>query len=103
MLDENPVLDTNDVCRNPVYRRTKARESPVEDHEILLGDDHSRFIFQCWWNALYEIKESIATRFCVSAMLDAIGRPIALSSYVVTLIEQSIERLKDKRFVSCNL
>src|SRR5258707_15106815 len=35
----------------------------------------------------------------MGAVLDVIGRPIALSSCVVPLVEQCVERFKHKRFV----
>jgi hypothetical protein len=35
----------------------------------------------------------------MSAVLDIVGRPIALSRCVVPLIEQRIESLKDQRFI----
>src|SRR5713101_8553035 len=50
-------------------------------------------------NVLNEIEQAIATRRDMSAMLDVVGRPITLSCFVVTLIEERVEGFKDKCFV----
>src|SRR5216684_6088897 len=44
MLDQKAVLDANNVCGNPIHRSTEAAKSPVNDHEVTLGDDRSRFV-----------------------------------------------------------
>src|SRR6202011_403398 len=41
----------------------------------------------------------IANRRDMSAMLDVVGRPVTFSCFVVTLIEERVERFQDKRFV----
>src|SRR5208283_4538640 len=60
---------------------------------------HSRLILQRRGDALYQIEQAFASGRDVSAVLDVVGRPEALSCYVVTLIEQCVECLEDKRLV----
>src|SRR5258708_6239766 len=50
MFDQKVVLDTNNVCGNPIHRSTEVAKSPVNDHEVTLGDDRSRFVPQRGWN-----------------------------------------------------
>src|SRR5580765_1028179 len=96
MLDQDPVLYAKNVRCNPVHRLAEARKSPVHDHKIFIGQNHSSFILQRWRDALDEIKQAVATGRDMSAVLNVVGRPIALSRYVVTLIEQCIESFKHK-------
>jgi hypothetical protein len=99
MFDQKAVLDTNNVCGNPIHRSTEVAKSPVNDHEVTLGDDRSRFVPQRGWKALDELEESFSAGFNVSAVLDVVRGPISFSRYVVTLIEQRVESFKDKRFI----
>ena len=68
-------------------------------HKITFSHDYPRLILQRGRDALDEIEQAVATRLDMSAVLDVVGRPIARSRYVVTFIEQGVERFKDKRFV----
>src|ERR687892_83784 len=99
MLDQNPVLDANDVGCNPVHRLAEARKPSMDDYEISIGHNRSRFILQYWRGTLYEVEQALTTRRDVSTMLYVFGRPIALSRHVVTLVEQCIESFEDKCFV----
>ena len=99
VLDQNPILDSEDIGGNPVHRLAEARKSPVYDHKIFIGYNHSRFILQRWRDALDEIEQAVATGRDMSAVLDVVGRPKALGRYVVPLIEKRVESFKDKRFV----
>src|SRR6267143_3648403 len=49
---------------------------------------------------LDQIEETIAAGLDMSAVLDVVGRPVALSRHIVSLIEQRIEGFQDKRFVA---
>jgi hypothetical protein len=71
----------------------------VHNHKVIFGNNSSRFILQRRRDAFYEIEQTVATGLDMSAVLDLVGRPIALSRCVVPLIEQRIESLKDKRFI----
>jgi len=71
----------------------------VNDHEVTLGDDRSRFVPQRGRKVLDELEESFSAGFNVSAVLDVVRGPISFSRYVVTLIEQRVESFKDKRFI----
>src|SRR5260370_35270103 len=99
MFDQKAVLDTNNCCGNPIHRSTEVAKSSVNDHEVTLGDDRSRFVPQRGWKALDEIEESFFAGFNVSAVLDVVRGTISLGPCVVALIEQRVESLKDKRFV----
>src|ERR1700730_7611558 len=44
MLDQKAVLEANNVCGNPIHRSTEVAKPPVNDHEVTLGDNHSRFV-----------------------------------------------------------
>src|SRR5260370_27546393 len=99
MLDQNAILDANDVRRNPVHELAEARESAVHDHEIIFGNNRSRFIPERGREALYEIEQTVAAGLDMSAVLDIVGRPIAFCGRVVPLIEERVESLQDKRFV----
>src|SRR5713226_6781791 len=99
MFDQKAVLDTNNVCGNPIHRSTEVAKSPVNDHEVTLGDNRSRFVLQRGWKALDELEESFSAGFNVSAVLDVVRGPISLGPCVVALIEERVESFKDKRFI----
>jgi hypothetical protein len=88
MLDENAILDAENVGRNPVGRLAKARKSPMKDHKISLCHNHSRFIPQSLWQAFDESEQAFASGRDVSAVLDIVGRPEALSRGVIAFVEQ---------------
>src|ERR1700680_326493 len=46
MLGQNAIGEAHDVRRNPVHRSAITRESPVYDHEIAFGNDHTRFVLE---------------------------------------------------------
>jgi hypothetical protein len=46
VLDEKPALDPKDVRRDPVDGSSESREPPVDDHDIPIGHDHPRLVFQ---------------------------------------------------------
>ena len=94
MLHENAIPDPNDVCRNPVYRLSKARKSPVHNYELSVSNDGSWFVPQGRRNALDETKQTLAPRFDVRAVLDVLGGPKALRCLVIPSVEQRIERLE---------
>ena len=98
MFGEHAVCYTQDIRSNPASV-TEPRESSVNHHEISFSHDHSRLIFQRRGDALDQIEQAFASGRDVSAVLNVVGRPETLSCYVVALIEQCVECLKDKRFV----
>ena len=44
MLDKDSVLNAQNICGNPIHRSTEAAKSPVNNHEVTLGDNRSRFV-----------------------------------------------------------
>src|SRR5258706_459703 len=95
VFDQNSVLDTEDVRRNPIRRPAQSRESPVDDDEIAIGRNHPRFILERRWTTFNEVKESVAARLDMGAVLNVVRRPISLGLGVIPPIEQRIERLED--------
>src|SRR6266851_4591734 len=77
----------------------KPLNRPCTIHEVSLGHDRSRFVLQRGRKALDEIEQTLTTRCDMSAMLDVVGRPVALSRRVIALVEEGIERLKDNRLI----
>src|SRR6266403_1742611 len=71
----------------------------MNDHELPFSHNEPRLVLQRRRDTLYETEKAFTTRLDVSAMLDVVGRPIALSRSVVALVEQRIERFEDERFV----
>src|SRR5437870_1038374 len=103
MLHKDSVLNAHDICGNPVHREAEVRKSPVHDHEVSLGHNHSRFVLQRWWDALDEVEQTLTTRCDMSAVLNVVRRPESLRSRVVALVEQRVECLQIQRLVSCFL
>jgi hypothetical protein len=50
----------------------------VDNHQNFGGNNHSRLILQCCRHALDQVKQALAARPNVCAMLDVFGRPIPL-------------------------
>jgi len=44
MLDKDAVLNAQNICSNPIHRSTEAAKSPLNNHEVTLGDTRSRFV-----------------------------------------------------------
>ena len=85
MLDKDSVLNAHNICGNPIHKRTETAKSPVHDHQVSLSNDHSWLIPERWREALDEVEQALTTGSDVRAVLDVVGRPIALSSCVVPL------------------
>src|ERR1700732_2946200 len=71
----------------------------MHNHKIPFGHYRSRFVLEFRRHGLNEIEKAFATRFDMSAVLNVVGRPIALGRRIVPLVEQCVEGLKDKLFV----
>src|SRR5882724_10885362 len=96
MLDEDPILDPENVRRDPVHGCPEPRKPPMNDDEVAIGHDRPGIVFQRRRHALDEVEEALAARSDVRAVLDVGGRPVALSRDVVSLVEQGIEGLEDE-------
>src|SRR5580765_3220445 len=46
VLDQNPVFDSKNVRCNPVDGQAEMRKSSVNDYEVFLSHDRSRFVLQ---------------------------------------------------------
>src|SRR5260370_11614644 len=99
MLDKHSVLNAHNICGDPIHRSTETAKSPVHDHKLSLSHDRSRLVLQRWWNALDEIEQTFTTRCDMSAVLNIVRRPVALSRRVIALVEEGIERLKENRLI----
>src|ERR1700730_18732389 len=78
VLNQDSVFHTDNVCRDPVHRQPNAREPAMDDDEDSLRYDYSRIIPERRRGALDQVKETVAARLNVSAMLNVVGRPEAL-------------------------
>jgi len=79
VFDENSIQDAEDIRRDPALWPAMSREASVDDHEVPLGHDHAGLIFQRRRNVLDQTEETIAAGLDMSAVLDVVGRPVALS------------------------
>src|SRR5262249_40021451 len=61
VLDENPVLDPQDVCSDPVRRGTEPRETAVDDDEVALSHDEAGLVLQRRREAPDEVEEALAS------------------------------------------
>src|SRR5262249_14449347 len=69
--------------------------SPVNNHEVSVGDNRAGLILERRRKAFNQIEQSIAARRDVSAVLDIVRRPKFLSRGVVTFVEQRVEGLQN--------
>src|SRR5438093_8724219 len=46
VLDQHAIFDAKDVRCNPVHGLPEAGKSPVDDHQVVLGHNHARFILE---------------------------------------------------------
>src|SRR6202047_2568625 len=99
MLDEDPILDAEDVRRDPVHGCPEPRKPPMNNDEVAISHDHPGLVFQRRRHALDEVEEALAAGSDVRAVLDVYGRPVALSRAVVSLVEQGIEGLEYERLI----
>src|SRR4051812_20427494 len=94
MLNEDPVLDPKNVCRDPIHRYPEPRKPPVNDDEVAVSHNHPVLVFERRRHALDEVEEAFAAGSDVRAVLDIGGRPVAFSHDVISLVEQGIEGLE---------
>ena len=71
MLDKDPILDPEDVRRDPVHGRPESGEATMHHDEVAVSYDHARFVFQRRRHALDEVEEALAAGSDVRAVLDA--------------------------------
>src|ERR1700682_4627057 len=72
VLDEQPVLETNNIGGDPVHRRAKARETAMDNHEISPGEDDACLILQRGWIAFDEIEQALSARLNMIAVLNVV-------------------------------
>jgi hypothetical protein len=72
----------------------------MNDHEVPVGHDQAGLISQRRREAPDQIEETVAAGLDMRAVLDVVGRPVAISRHIVSLIEQRIEGFQDQRFVA---
>jgi hypothetical protein len=92
VLYEHAIGNADDVGCDPVPWSPIARKSAVDDHEILIGENHTGFIPQRRRHAPDQTEQSLASRWDVGAVLDVVRRPEPLGGLVVPLIEKRVER-----------
>src|SRR6267154_3758757 len=99
MLNKDSVLNAHDICGDPVHWEAEVRKSPVHDHEVSLGHNHSRFVLQRWRDALDEIEQTRTTKCDMSAVLNVVRRPESFCDRIVTFVEERVERFQDEGLV----
>src|SRR5438132_13561684 len=99
MLHKDSVLNAHDICGNPVHREAEVRKSPVHDHEVSLGHNHSRFVLQRWWGALDEVEQTLTTRCDMSAGLNEVRRQESFCRSIIEIVEERVDLFQDKSCV----
>ena len=87
VLLENPVLDAKDVSSNPIHSRTTTAEASVNNDVVPFSHDQTGLVLQCGRSAADQIKQAIAARLNVSAILNVVRRPEPLGGRVIAPIE----------------
>jgi len=44
MLGKDSILNAQNICGDAIHRSTEAAKAPVNNHEVALGDNSSRFV-----------------------------------------------------------
>ena len=65
---EDPVLDPEDVCRNPVHGRPETGEATMHYHEVAVSYDHALFVFQRRRHALDQVEQPLPAGCDVPAL-----------------------------------
>src|ERR1700733_7387342 len=99
MFGKDSVLNTHNICGNLIDLSAETAESSLHDHDVSLSHDCSRFILQRWGDALDKIEQTLTAGCDMSAVLNLVGRPEALSGCIVTPVEQSVEGFENKSFI----
>src|SRR5580692_2093002 len=99
MLREFPGFDTHNIGGNPISSSTEITKSPVHDYEVSFGHDRSRFVLQCWRDALDEIEQTFTTGCDMGAVLDVFRRPESFRGCIGALVEECVERFQDEGLV----
>jgi hypothetical protein len=94
VFHENSILDAKNVCGDPIDGLAEAGESAMNDNEISICHNCARLIPERGRKTFDEVKESLAPRLDVSAVLDVVGRPISLGLGVISFIEERVEGLE---------
>src|ERR1700733_9554847 len=99
VLHEDAILDAHNIGGNPIHRKPEVTKSSVYDDQITFGHNCSRFVFECWRSALYQLKQTLTTGSDVSAVLNVFRRPESLRCRVVALVEKRVEGPEHQRLV----
>src|SRR5580704_5445112 len=99
VLNQDSVFHADNIRRNPVDRQPETRETAVDDDDVSLRYDYSRLIPEGGRNALDQVEETVTARLNVRTVLNVVGRPEALRSGIISLIEQGVEGLQDNRLI----
>src|SRR5258708_24058858 len=78
VFDQNSVLDSQNVRRNPIHWQAEARKSTVNDDKILVGHNQPRFILQRWRDTFDSVKQTVPAGGAMRPVLDIYARPILL-------------------------
>lgn len=99
MFDEHIIVQAHDICHDPTSRRSMTRKSSVQDHVVSFSHSESVLIAKRRGKCPGQIKESASTASDMGAVLDVIGRPVDLRSYLVSPVEERVESLENSGFI----
>jgi len=100
VLRQPSVFDPENVRDDHWARLTVAREAPVEDHVVAVGDREGVLVPKRRGKGSHALEEPFATRADMSAVLDLALRPHRGRSIVVVAVEECIEGLQRQLLVS---
>ena len=100
VLDENPILDSQDVHHDPISGLAESGESAMHHDEISVGHDDARLIPESWRQPFDEVEQPFAPLLDVSTVLDVARGPILLGFGVIPFVEKRVERFEDQGLVS---
>jgi hypothetical protein len=96
MLDKDPILNPENVRRDPVRGRPESRKTAMDDDEVTVRHDEAGLVLQRQREVLDEVKQAFAAGSNVRAVLDLCRRPVALGRGIISFVEKGVKGLKDK-------
>src|SRR5882757_8028877 len=91
MLDEYPVLKSDNVYRNERCRGAVAREASMHHDEVTVGHDDAVFIGQRVRMITGEFEKTLATRSNVRTVLNVLRKPEFLGGCIVAPVKERVE------------
>src|SRR5271163_3834011 len=99
MRGQHPILDANNVRRNPIHWQSDVGKPAMNDDVVTFCKNHPRLILERRRRGFDQIEEALPARRDVGAVLNVVGRPELLGRSIVALIEKRVECFKNKFLV----